>query len=153
MFYFSQRFLSASTDLCYVSNNVPLFLFLILAISVFFPFFASFAKFINFVDLSKEPTFSLCIFLYRFSILYLIFILYLFLLLALAFAHLFPLNVFSGKFKLLTSDYSSFIELVLIAANFPQSTVLAVSHKPSYIVPSILFISHFLIFLVISLIH
>ena len=135
----------------YVSNNVPLFLFLISVISVFSPFFVSFAKFINFVDLSKEPTFSLCIFLYQFCVLYLIFILYLFILLALAFAHLFPLNVFRWKFKLLISDYSSFIELVLTPVNFPHSTVLAVSHKLYYIVPSIFFISYFLIFLVISL--
>ena len=102
-------FLSASIDVYYVSNNVPLFLFLISVISVFSPFFVSFAKFINFVDLSKEPTSSLCIFLYQFSVLYLMFILYLFILLALAFAHLFPLNVFRWKFKLLISDYSSFI--------------------------------------------
>ena len=87
-------FLSASADLYYVSNNVPLFL--ILVISVCSPFFISFTKFVDFVDLSKEPTFSLCIFLHHFSVLYLIFTLYLFLLFALAFAHLFPLNVFGS---------------------------------------------------------
>ena len=89
-------FLSASADLSYVSNNVPLFLFLILVISVCSPFFISFTKFVDFVDLSKEPTFGLCIFLHHFSVLYLIFTLYLFLLFALAFAHLFPLNVFGS---------------------------------------------------------